>query len=80
MTAHGTRKERALDDYYDTGAFTRKISTISVEAQTWFDPGARVGLRFQLRGIGTLFPTGGAGRPRLRHGLVGHRVRARPQL
>ena len=28
-----------MDDYYDTGAYSRKITTASPEAQTWFDRG-----------------------------------------
>ena len=41
-------EERSLDDYYDTGAYTRPISTTSPEAQTWFDRGLAWAYGFNL--------------------------------
>ena len=37
-----------LDDYYDTGSYSRPISTDSAEAQAWFDHGLAWAYGFNL--------------------------------
>ena len=61
--------------YYDLGDPHAPVTTTSAEAQTWFDRGLVWSLRVQPRGGGALLRARGRGRPRLRDGALGHRLR-----
>ena len=58
--------------YYDTGAYTRKVSTTSSEAQTWFDRGLTWAYGFFNEESGALFSSRGRSRSRLSDGVLGH--------
>ena len=59
------------------GTHSHPVTTRSPEAQRYFDQGLRLVYGFNHDEAIARVPRGGAARPRLRHGLVGHRLRAR---
>ena len=65
---------------YDLGAYHRAVTTNSPEAQLWFDRGLVWCYGYNHEEAVRCFRAGGKRRPRLRHGLLGHRLCRRPQL
>ena len=65
---------------YDLGRYGRKVTARSVDAQAWFDRGLIWCYGLITKRRCAAFEKAAEARSRLRHGLLGHRLRGRPQL
>ncbi len=66
-------------EYYDLGPFTRKVTTTVPEAQLWFDRGLNWLYGFNHAEAIACFRRRWS-TTRLRHGLLGHRLRGGAEL
>ena len=69
-----------MADYFDLGGYTRPVATSSAQAQPWFDRGLIWTYGFNHEEAVRCFEQALGGRPGLRDGALGHRLRRRPQL